>query len=55
MHCSVSVGVALMPHHGEDLWHLVSIADQAMFTAKAANAKNASNDPTDLVEVAIAS
>ena len=33
--CSVSVGVARMPEHGEELWHLISVADQAMYTAKA--------------------
>ena len=24
-----------MPEHGEELWHLISVADQAMYTAKA--------------------
>lgn len=33
--CSVSLGVARMPEHGEELWHLISVADQAMYTAKA--------------------
>jgi len=32
--CSASVGVAFMPQHGDDLWHLVSVADQAMYNAK---------------------
>lgn len=32
--CSASVGVAFMPQHGDDLWHLVSVADQAMYDAK---------------------
>ncbi len=40
IHCSVSVGVALAPEHGEELWHLVSVADQAMY----ANKSNAANE-----------
>ena len=52
--CTASVGIALMPHHGEDLWHLVSVADQAMYTAKAA-ARGESAEGAVQVEVAIAS
>ena len=55
MRCTASVGVALLPHHGQDLWHLVSVADQAMFNAKAASASQDDVDPSALVEVAIAS
>ncbi|MEM1173849.1 MAG: diguanylate cyclase [Pseudomonadota bacterium] len=40
IHCSVSVGLALIPEHGEELWHLVSVADQSMY----ANKSKAAND-----------
>ena len=46
--CSVSVGVARMPEHGEELWHLISVADQAMYTAKADVANEDSAE--DLIE-----
>jgi len=54
MQCTASVGIALMPHHGEDLWHLISVADQAMYNAKDA-ARNDTEDRSACVEVAIAS
>jgi len=38
--CTASVGIALMPEHGEDLWHLISVADQAMYDAKTEAAAN---------------
>jgi diguanylate cyclase (GGDEF)-like protein/PAS domain S-box-containing protein len=44
--CTASVGIALMPEHGEDLWHLVSVADQAMYDAKTQAADDAANDGT---------
>jgi len=53
--CTASVGIALMPEHGEDLWHLVSVADQAMYNAKQISAEDASNDKAAYVEAAIAS
>lgn len=53
--CSASVGIALMPRHGQDLWHLVSVADQAMYNAKAIGEEQAANDRAAYVEAAIAS
>lgn len=32
--CAASVGVALMPEHGRDLWALIGAADAAMYQAK---------------------
>jgi len=42
--CTASVGIALMPDHGEDLWHLISVADQAMYDAKTEASDDAAND-----------
>ncbi len=42
--CAASVGIALMPEHGEDLWTLISVADQAMYDAKAQADDDAAND-----------
>ncbi len=53
--CSVSVGVARMPEHGEELWHLISVADQAMYTAKAEVANEDIPDPEAVVEDSAAS
>jgi diguanylate cyclase (GGDEF)-like protein/PAS domain S-box-containing protein len=44
--CTASVGIALMPEHGEDLWHLISVADQAMYDAKTQADEDAANDGT---------
>jgi len=44
--CTASVGIALMPQHGEELWHLISAADQAMYDAKTRSADDAANDGT---------
>ena len=44
--CSASVGIALLPQHGEELWHLVSVADQAMYSAKSNSGGDAANDHT---------
>ena len=44
-----------MPQHGEDLWHLVSIADQAMYNSKKVNKEDAANDKAAYIEAAIAS
>ena len=53
--CTASVGIALMPQHGEDLWHLVSVADQAMYAAKSVGEEEAANDRAAYIEAAIAS
>ncbi|MDX1499218.1 MAG: diguanylate cyclase [Woeseiaceae bacterium] len=53
--CSASVGIALMPRHGEDLWHLISVADQAMYNAKSISAEDAANDRSAYIEAATAS
>ena len=52
--CTASVGISLMPQHGEELWHLISVADQAMYNAKSKQAE-ASNDRAAYVDAAIAS
>jgi hypothetical protein len=43
-----------MPEHGEELWHLISVADQAMYNAKSQQC-DAANDRAAYVEAAIAS
>jgi diguanylate cyclase (GGDEF)-like protein/PAS domain S-box-containing protein len=53
--CAASVGIALMPAHGEELWQLISVADQAMYNAKQASQRDAANDKAALAEVATAS
>lgn len=53
--CTASVGIALMPLHGEELWHLISVADHAMYKAKAISDDEAANDLAAYVEAAIAS
>ena len=53
--CAASVGIALMPVHGNELWHLVSIADEAMYNAKSISKDEAANDRAAYVEAAIAS
>ena len=52
--CTASVGIALMPKHGEELWHLISVADQAMYNAKSISDEEAANDRAAYVEAAIA-
>ena len=42
--CSASVGMALKPKHGNDLWDLISLADRAMYSAKGARDQEAAND-----------
>ena len=54
INCTASVGIALMPQHGEELWHLVSVADQAMYNAKSMQ-QDAANDRASYIEAAIAS
>lgn len=53
--CTASVGIALLPKHGEELWHLLSVADQAMYNAKSSIAEDAANDRAAYVEAATAS
>ena len=53
--CTASVGIALMPKHGEELWHLVSVADQAMYSAKSISEDDAANDRAAYIEAATAS
>ena len=52
--CTASVGIALMPDHGEDLWHLVSVADQAMYNSKQISKEDAANDKAAYVEASVA-
>jgi diguanylate cyclase (GGDEF)-like protein/PAS domain S-box-containing protein len=52
--CPASVGIALMPTHGQELWHLVSVADRAMYNAKSVRQDEA-DDRAAYVEAAIAS
>jgi diguanylate cyclase (GGDEF)-like protein/PAS domain S-box-containing protein len=54
IHCTASVGISLMPQHGEELWHLISVADQAMYNAKSKQA-DAANDRAAYIDAAIAS
>jgi len=53
--CTASVGIALMPKHGKELWHLLSVADEAMYTAKSIPEEEAANDPGAYVDAATAS
>lgn len=53
--CNASVGISLMPKHGDELWHLVSVADQAMYNNKSIGDAEAANDRAAYVESAIAS
>ena len=55
MQCTASVGIALMPKHGKELWHLVGIADGAMYKAKSIPEEEAANDRAAYVEAATAS
>jgi len=52
--CTASVGIALLPRHGEELWHLLSVADQAMYAAKSISDEEAANDPAAYVDAATA-
>ena len=53
--CTASVGVALMPKHGEELWHLLSVADHAMYAAKSTSEEEAANDRAAYVDAATSS
>lgn len=52
--CAASVGIALIPTHGHELWELVSVADQAMYNVKSMG-RDAANDRAAYVEAAVAS
>lgn len=52
--CSASVGISLLPQHGEELWHLISVADHAMYNAKSVQ-KDAANDTEAYIDATIAS
>lgn len=52
--CTASVGIALIPKHGEELWHLLSVADEAMYAAKAIPEEEAANDRAAYVKAATA-
>ncbi|MBT8086029.1 MAG: diguanylate cyclase [Woeseia sp.] len=52
--CTASVGIALIPQHGDTLWELVSVADRAMYNVKSMS-QSASNDCAAYVDAAIAS
>jgi hypothetical protein len=43
-----------MPRHGEELWHLLSVADQAMYEAKGISDEDAANDPAAYIDAATA-
>ncbi|MGI9221585.1 MAG: histidine kinase N-terminal 7TM domain-containing diguanylate cyclase [Woeseiaceae bacterium] len=53
--CTASVGIALIPKHGEELWHLISVADEAMYNAKSIPPDEAANDRSAYIEAATAS
>jgi len=44
-----------MPRHGQELWHLVSVADQAMYNTKGIDVDDATNDRAAYIAAAIAS
>ncbi len=52
--CTASVGIALIPKHGEELWHLLSVADEAMYGAKSISEEDAANDRAAYVDAATA-
>lgn len=53
--CPASIGIALLPVHGHELWQLVGVADQAMYNAKCISNDVAANDRAAYVDAAIAS
>lgn len=53
--CAASVGIALMPTHGRDLWPLIGAADQAMYNAKATIHDDPADDRAAYVAASIAS
>ncbi len=55
INCSASVGIALLPQHGEELWHLISVADDAMYRLKSAAREAEPADHAAYVDAAVAS
>ena len=53
--CMASVGIALVPRHGTELWSLLSIADEAMYAAKSIPVETAATDCAAYVDAASAS
>lgn len=53
--CTASVGISLLPKHGDELWHLLSVADRAMYEAKDIPEEEAANDRAAYIEAATAS
>ena len=43
-----------MPKHGEELWHLISVADEAMYNAKSMSPEEAANDRAAYIDAATA-
>lgn len=52
--CAASIGIALLPVHGQELWQLVGVADQAMYNAKSTSVAS-NNDRAAYVDAALAS
>lgn len=52
--CTASVGISLIPQHGEELWHLINVADEAMYNAKSLSQEQAANDRSAYIEAATA-
>ncbi len=52
--CTASVGISLIPQHGEELWHLINVADEAMYNAKSIPQEQAANDRSAYIEAATA-
>jgi predicted signal transduction protein with EAL and GGDEF domain len=50
-----SVGIALAPRHGTELWSLLSVADNAMYAAKSIPEEMAANDCAAYIDAATAS
>lgn len=53
--CAASLGIALMPQHGADLWSLIGVADQAMYSVKQFAQDEVANDRAAYIDAAIAS
>jgi len=53
--CTTSVGIALTPKHGTELWGLLSVADEAMYEAKSIPEETAANDCAAYIDAATAS
>jgi diguanylate cyclase (GGDEF)-like protein len=53
--CTASVGIALMPRHGDELWQLLNVADEAMYSARSTPKDQAANDCAAYIDAATAS